>query len=481
MPTSRVEMSQEPLVSPDCNNLAVSEAGHAYPASDLANVRDTRERLELELLQERLDLLDSQRALAAVKCQKFTQIMEAAIAETNGEADDLNERYTPIPRSRSRRRRSLDLASCSTATGPPLDPFYQDGNGNGIPTAHPRRPRPGRSSLDRRALSRSGSRSSISRTSLEIQRGFPRSETTVDRGSVAGVPAARQAAGRSPFEMSRSMSRGDLAPRDGFGESRCLDQPADGANWLLPTYGTRAGEKGVSIAYQSGTRAAPLTSLTPKGSNSTLSLDSSTDDVDSEEERDTCQGQLSSRSVTEPKLFEIPITDIGPRASTSTCKPNKLRSVLKASAPFTDITLSSSEDERDAGHRSKLCYTSFRYTTRGRGSLDCSHQPARAAAGGCSARQPAVGPTCSERADGLPGGSSCNKPASPGRASGVPGFLERALNCNRRQSFDHRRVKAEREDPLTVWEDSDVRWRRAEKMRQLEAARRNVLWGQTDH
>lgn len=49
------------------------------------------EDLELRILMERLNLLESQRELAAIRCQRFTDMLEASLAQSQSQAREQSQ------------------------------------------------------------------------------------------------------------------------------------------------------------------------------------------------------------------------------------------------------------------------------------------------------------------------------------------------------------------------------------------------------
>jgi hypothetical protein len=92
----------------------------------LRSPKDLYEDLELSILMERLRLLSTQRQLATLRCQNFTDMLEAEVAEDAAvRADELHtlrsaDQRTPHHHRRRRRRAtSLPRASLENQHLPP--------------------------------------------------------------------------------------------------------------------------------------------------------------------------------------------------------------------------------------------------------------------------------------------------------------------------------------------------------------------------
>jgi len=58
-----------------------SKDNHYYASYSAKGSRDLLEDLDLRILMERLNLLESQRELSALRCQRFTEELEASLAQ----------------------------------------------------------------------------------------------------------------------------------------------------------------------------------------------------------------------------------------------------------------------------------------------------------------------------------------------------------------------------------------------------------------
>ncbi|GJP51116.1 hypothetical protein CLOM_g10283 [Closterium sp. NIES-68] len=98
-------------------------------------IRSTLEDVEIRALESKLQLLDTQRQLSALRCQSFIHMLESSL----GSADDNDETSDSDRLSRRSSRRSLDLSASRRSTWEEDLSFYS------CPSASSRRLRSTRS------------------------------------------------------------------------------------------------------------------------------------------------------------------------------------------------------------------------------------------------------------------------------------------------------------------------------------------------